>query len=129
MKTEIKSGGEMFAVIVDLVSIQEGTFPVTDSTWSIQLLLMKRNSGHVVAKHTHKKIVKTTQQPQEAIVVIKGAIEASIFDESGGLIEKKNVTAGQCLLLIRGGHEVRVIEDALMYAFKDGPFVEDTIPL
>lgn len=119
----------MFAVIVDLESIQEGAFPVTDPRDSIQLLLMKRKSGHVVAKHTHKKIPKTTQQPQEAIVVIKGAIEASIFDNKGDLIEKKNVTAGQCLLMLQGGHEIRVIEDALMYAFKDGPFVDDTIPL
>lgn len=119
----------MFAVIVDLESIQEGTFPVTDPMWSIQLLLMKRKKGHVVAKHTHKRIIKTTQQPQEAIVVIKGAIEASIFDEKGDLIEKKNITAGQCLLIIRGGHEVRIIEDALIYAFKDGPYKEDKILL
>ncbi|MBI5458052.1 hypothetical protein HY971_05010 [Candidatus Kaiserbacteria bacterium] len=129
MRTEIKSGGEVFAVVLDLESIQEGTFPATDPAWSIQLLLMKRKSGHVVAKHTHKKITKTTQQPQEAIVVIKGAIEASIFDEKGELIENKRVTEGQCLLIIRGGHEVRVIEDALMYAFKDGPFVDDKIAL
>lgn len=129
MITEIKSGGEVFAVIVNLESIQEGTFPVTDPRGSIQLLLMKRKCGHVVAKHTHKKITKTTQQPQEAIVVIKGAIEASIFDEKGDLIEKRSITAGQCLLIIQGGHEVRIIEDALMYAFKDGPFVDDTIPL
>ena len=129
MRTEIKSKGEMFAVVVDLESIQEGTFPVTDPMWSIQLLLMNRTKGHVVAKHTHKKITKTTQEPQEAIVVIKGAIEASIFDEKGDLIEKKSITAGQCLLIIRGGHEVRVIEDALMYVFKDGPFVDVKIAL
>lgn len=129
MITEIKSGGEIFAVIADLESIQEGTSPVTDPAWSIQLLLMKRKKDHVVAKHTHKKITKTTEQPQEAIVVIKGVIEASIFDGKGDLIEKKNVTAGQCLLLVQGGHEVRIIEDALMYAFKDGPFVDDTILL
>ncbi len=119
----------MFAVIFDLESIQEGTFPVTDPRGSIQLLLMKRKKDHVVAKHTHQKIIKTTQQPQEAIVVVKGAIEASIFDEKGDLIEKKSVTAGQCLLIVRGGHEVRITEDALIYAFKDGPFVDDKIPL
>lgn len=129
MRTEIKSGAEIFAVLVDLESIQEGTFPATDPLGTIQLLLMKRTKGHVVAKHTHKKITKTTQQPQEAIVVIKGAIEASIFDEHGDLIENKKVTAGQCLLILRGGHEVRVIEDALMYAFKDGPFLDDKIAL
>ncbi len=129
MTTEIKSGGEIFAVILDLESLQEGTFPATDPQGSIQLLLMKRKKGHVVAKHTHKKTLKTTEQPQEALVVIKGAIEVSIFDEKAELIEKKNITAGQCLLILRGGHEVRMIEDALIYAFKDGPFVDDKISL
>lgn len=129
MRTDIKSEGEIFAAVIDLETVKEGTFPVTDPAWSLQLLLMNRTKGHVVAKHTHQKITKTTEQPQEAIVVMKGEIEASIFDKAGALIEKRNITAGQCLLMLQGGHEIRVIEDSLMYAFKDGPFIEDTITL
>jgi tellurite resistance-related uncharacterized protein len=129
MTTEITSSGETFAILVDLESLQEGSFPATDPTWTIQLLLMNRRKGHVVAKHTHKKLLKTTQQPQEAIVVMKGAIEASIFDEKGDLIEKKDVTAGQCLIILKGWHEVRITEDALIYAFKDGPYMDDKIAL
>ncbi len=129
MRTEITSAGEIFAIALDLESIQEGSFPATDPAWSIQLLLMNRKKGHVVAKHTHKKIPKTTQQPQEAMVVIKGAIEASIFDEKADLIEKITITAGQCLMILRGAHEVRFLDDALVYAFKDGPFTDDKIAL
>lgn len=129
MITEIKSGDEVFAAIVDLESSREGSFPATDPSWTIQLLMMNRKKGHVVTKHSHKKIPKTTQQPQEALVVIKGAIEASIFDEKGDLIENAAVKAGQCLLILKGWHEVRVTDDALMYAFKDGPFLDDKISL
>lgn len=129
MRTETKSGDEVFAVALDLESIQEGSFPATDPLWSIQLLLMNRKKGHVVAKHTHKKLLKTTQQPQEAMVVIRGVIEASIFDEAAELIGKTTVTEGQCLMILRGAHEVRFLEDALVYAFKDGPFVDDKISL
>ncbi len=129
MTTEIKSGEEVYAIHVDLASIKEGSFPATDPAATIQLLLMNRKKGHVVAKHSHKKLVKTTQQPQEALVVMTGAIEASIFDEKGDLIEKMDVTPGQCLLILRGWHEVRFTEDALVYAFKDGPFMDDKISL
>lgn len=127
MVTKIKSGNKIFALVLDLSSIKEGTFPITDSSWSLQLLLMKRKQGHVVAKHIHKKIRKVTKQPQEAIVVMKGAIEASIFDRKGKIIAKKNVSSGQCLLIVDGAHEIKITKNSLIYAFKDGPYVEDKI--
>ncbi len=127
MITEIKSGNKVFALVIDLSSVKEGTFPVTDPSWPLQLLLMKRKRGHVVAKHMHKKIRKVTKQPQEAVVVVKGAIEASIFDRKGKIIAKKNVSSGQCLLIVDGAHEIKIIKDALIYAFKDGPYVDDKV--
>ena len=65
----------------------------------------------------------------EAIVVVRGAIQASIFDRYGELIAKKSVSSGQCLLIIDGAHEVKVKKNALMYAFKDGPYREDKVML
>jgi hypothetical protein len=102
---------------------------VTHPSWPLQLLLMKRKQGHVVSKHMHKKIRKITQQPQEALVVIKGAVQASIFDRKGKLIAKKNISAGQCLLIVDGAHEVKMTKNSLIYAFKDGPHVDDKISL
>jgi hypothetical protein len=127
MVTKIKSGNKIFALVLDLSSIKEGTFPVTDPSWPLQLLLMKRKQGHVVVKHVHKKIRKVTRQPQEAIVVMKGAIEASIFDRKGKIITKKNVSSGQCLLIVDGAHEIKITKNALIYAFKDGPYVDDKV--
>jgi len=129
MVTKIKSGNKIFALLIDLSSIKEGTFPVTNPSWPLQLLLMKRKRGHVVVKHMHKKIRKVTQQPQEAIVVMKGVVEASIFDRKGKIIAKKNISSGQCLFIVDGGHEIKIIKNALIYAFKDGPYVDDKIPL
>ncbi|MEK7131324.1 MAG: hypothetical protein AAB797_01130 [Patescibacteria group bacterium] len=127
MITEIKSGKKIFALVFDLASLKEGTFPVTNPLWPLQLLLMKRKKGHVVAKHTHKKIRKFSQQPQEAIIVIKGSIQASIFNNRGKIIAKKNISAGQCLLMADGAHEVKITKNALIYAFKDGPYVDDKV--
>ncbi len=127
MITKITSGKKIFALVADLSSAKEGTFPVTNPSWPLQLLLMKRKKGHVVLKHIHRKIRKIIQQPQEALVVIKGAIEAKIFDRKGKFIAKKNVSAGQCLLLVDGGHEVKFTKDSLIYSFKDGPHRDDKI--
>lgn len=117
------------ALVVDFASAKEGTHPVTPVAWPLQLLLMKRPAGHVVAKHMHKRIRKTSQQPQEALVVIKGQLEAKIFDRKARFIAKKKVTAGQCLLLVDGAHEVKFTKNSLIYAFKDGPHKNDKIAL
>lgn len=129
MINEIKSGKRIYALIIDIASSKEGSFPVTDPSWALQLLLMRRKRGHVVSKHMHKKILKYTRQPQEALVVVKGAIEASIFDRKGKLLAKKNISSGQCLLLVDGAHEVKMTKNSLIYAFKDGPYVDDKIVL
>lgn len=129
MITEIKSGNKIFALLIDLSSLQEGTFPVTNPSWAIQLLLMKRKRGHIVRKHMHKKIRKSSVQPMEALVVVQGAVEVRIFDRKGTFIAKKNLTSGQCLLIVDGAHELEVKKDSLMYAFKDGPYKEDKVLL
>jgi len=77
----------------------------------------------------HRKIKKFSKQPQEALVVVRGAILASIFDRKGTLLAKKKITPGQCLLIVDGGHEVKFTKNSLVYAFKDGPFVDDKIIL
>src|SRR3989344_7399414 len=125
MITEVKSGNRVFAVAIGLSSIKEGSFPVTNPSWPLQLLLIKRKKGHVVARHMHRKLEKIPRQPQEAIVVIKGSLEARIFDRKGKFLAKKKVSAGQCLLILDGAHEVKFTKDSLVYAFKDGPFVDD----
>jgi len=129
MITQIKLGKKIFALVIDLTTIKEGASPATHPSWPLQLLLMKRKKGHIVSKHMHKKVRKITKQPQEAIVVVKGAIEAKIFDRKGKLITKKNISQGQCLLLVDGAHEVKFTKDSLVYAFKDGPYVDDKISL
>ena len=127
MIIKVKSGNKIFALIVDLSDAKSGSFPVTHPAWPLQLVLMNRKAGHIVAKHVHRKISKISKQPQEALVIIKGAIEAKIFDRRGKFIAKKRVGAGQCLLLVDGAHEVKFTKNSLVYAFKDGPHKEDKI--
>lgn len=128
MRTEIRSkDGHLFALLLDLSDAQEGTSPASEHSWSLQTLLMRRPSGHVVRKHMHEILTKTSEQPMEALVVIRGAVEARIFDRIGKLAGTTNVAAGQCLLIVDGAHEITFTEDTIAYEFKPGPYKEDKI--
>ena len=132
MITEIRAqdgARDLFALLIDIEESSEGTVSVTDPSWSLQLLVMNRTKGHVVRKHMHKKLSKSSSQPMEAMVVVRGEIQANIYDRTGAPGREGSVSAGQCLLIIDGAHEVHVKKDALIYAFKDGPYKGDKIPL
>ena len=127
MISEIKSGKKIYGLIVNFFNASQGTHSASDPAWPLQLLLMKRAKGHVVSRHMHKRVEKVVKQPQEALVVIRGAVRAVIWDRSGKKIGTYNVSAGQCLFLADGAHEIEFTKNTLVFAFKTGPYVDDKI--
>ena len=59
---------------------------------------------------------------QEAWVVIKGKVEVSYFNELGHLIRKEILEEGDVSITLHGGHTYTILEDALVYEFKTGPY-------
>jgi len=129
MITKISSNGKLVALLIGGSDVDDGTHPITDSAWSLQLLMMKRKKGHVFAKHTHKVIERATELLQEAIVVCKGKLLITVCNRAGEDIGPYEVSTGQCLFLVDGGYKVEVLEDTEFYEFKNGPHEDDKILL
>lgn len=129
MITEIKSGNKVVALLVDNSDIEYGTHPITDSKWSLQLLMMRRKTGHVFAKHTHSAIARSIPDLQEAIVVTDGKLLITVCERNGKDVGAYEVSSGQCLFLADGGYKIEVLEDAAFYEFKNGPHEDDKILL
>jgi hypothetical protein len=129
MITEIKFKNKIVALLVDNSDIEDGTHPITDSKWSLQLLMMRRKTGHVFAKHTHSAINRETPDLQEAIVVTAGKLLITVCDRGGEDIGAYEVSSGQCLFLADGGYKIEVLKDAAFYEFKNGPHEDDKILL
>lgn len=125
MVTRITAGDTLVALLVDGADITDGTHPITDSVWSLQLLMMKREAGHVFVKHTHAAVNRSTSDLQEAIVVNQGKLLVTVCDRNGHDVGAYEVSPGQCLFLVDGGYEISVLEDAVFYEFKNGPHTED----
>lgn len=129
MIKEIKADDELIALLIDNADIEEGTRPITESAWSLQMLMMKRPKGHVFAKHTHALMDRSTRLLQEAIVVTTGKILVTVCDREGTDISDHEVSSGQCLFLVNGGYKIEVVEDATFYEFKNGPHEDDKVLL
>lgn len=129
MITEIKLEDKLIALLVDNRDIEDGTHPLTNSAWSLQMLMMKRKVGHVFAKHTHAVIDRSTSSLQEAVIVTKGKLSVTVCDRSGENVGVYEVSSGQCLFLVDGGYKIEVLEDTTFYEFKNGPHSEDKVLL
>jgi len=127
MIKEIVSGDMIFAIIADASDCTEGIQPLTDSAWPLQALMRAHKKGHRVAAHAHKEVSRVTKRLHEGLVVISGTLRARIFDTKRKEIGVYDVLPGQCLLMLNGGHEIEVINDAVVYEFKNGPYVDDKI--
>lgn len=129
MITEISSNGTLIALHVDNKDINDGTHPVTQSPWPLQMLMMRRKKGHVFAKHTHQSIDRPTATLQEAIIVTEGTLSVTVCTRAGDDVGRYEVGTGQCLFLVDGGYKIEVSEDAAFYEFKNGPHSDDKILL
>lgn len=129
MTQEISSEGTVFALIADTSDIAEGVYPLTDPMFSLQVMSRKHMAGYIAPKHTHKEVLRSSVQVNEALVVMSGEITARIGDMEGKDIGTYTISVGQCLLMLKGTHEIIVTKDALLYEFKNGPFVDDKVLL
>ena len=74
----------------------------------------------------HKHISKHVEHDitQESWIVIKGKIEAILYDLDDTILEKVILRQGSCSITFRGGHNYRCLEDnTLVYEIKDGPYL------
>lgn len=129
MIKKIELNNKLFALYVSHAGMEDGTLPITEHEYSLQMLMMKRAAGHVFVKHTHQPIKRETDDLKEVLVVTKGKIEVRLCDVDGSFVANVVLSEGECLYLVAGGFEIEVIEDAEFFEFKNGPFVEDKILL
>lgn len=123
----IKQDERVIAVVFD-GQFDEGTKPLTDEQWPLQVISLNHPAGKVLASHYHRPTQRTTESLMEMLVVLTGRALVTIYDRQTPL-EKIELSAGQSVMLVDGGIGIEIIEDAQMLEFKNGPFVEDKVVL
>jgi cupin fold WbuC family metalloprotein len=106
-------------------SFPEGTVSATEEKEALQILTLKHPAGKVVAPHRHISHVRTTEHLQECIVVIRGRIRLSFFDDKANIVASVEVGNGEACVTLSGGHSVEFLEDSEVIELKNGPYFND----
>jgi hypothetical protein len=88
----------------------------------LQAAVIPLPQGRVVKSHQHVATARTTTGTAEAWVVMSGVVQAQLFDTNQALLETMTLGCGDCMVLYRGGHNLTVIESAVIFEIKNGPY-------
>ncbi|MBI5045428.1 MAG: hypothetical protein HZC14_00220 [Candidatus Niyogibacteria bacterium] len=108
-------------------ALPKGSVPVTSDAEFLQLLTLKHKKGYQIKPHAHISKRRITKMLQECLVVRRGKIRVDFYAPNKKIFKYVYVKAGEALIILRGGHGVRVMQDAEIFELKNGPFVDDKV--
>ena len=126
MKIVKSPSGKILAKHIVQEDIRDGLGFFSDDSDFIQVGTWRYEEGKDLLAHQHNLVQRTVERTQEVLVIQKGAIQASIFDENEEhtLLERFDVKQGEVLILLHGAHGYKILEDGTQVVeIKNGPYL------
>ena len=124
---EIKDkNGKLLAMIIDYESVNQSKHFATKNNQELQVATFNLEKNEEIIKHIHPPQDRNIKTTSEVLIVLKGKIEYEIYDEDLEFCASGVVGSGSMLVLINGGHGLRIIDDAKFIEVKQGPYDEST---
>ena len=89
---------------------------------SFQFGLLAHKAGFVEPPHYHKPITRTIVDLQQMFLVQRGKVAVQLYSDEKTLLREVVLAPGDAIVLARGIHALRVIEDMQCISVKQGPF-------
>lgn len=112
----------VLAIIVKASLVADTTEFLTDSEENFQVGFVVKGAGEDVPAHRHKPIVRTIRGTAEALFVKQGKCALDIYDDLGKIISTHSIDSGDVVLLLAGGHGLRVLAPTVLIEVKQGPY-------
>jgi hypothetical protein len=118
----ISSGGNVLAYIVRAAMAPASTTFVTAPELNQQVGFVVYPRGGEVARHLHLPVERSIVGTSEVIVVKSGRCELDVYDDQRALVATRELSTGDVMLMVGGGHGFRMLEDTILLEVKQGPY-------
>ena len=119
---KISVNDEIYALLAADEDIKAGSEWIGEKIESLQASRMNYPAGKEFRVHHHILNPRTIKRTQESFVVIKGRLAVDVYDNESVFLGTLEAGPGEAVIVYRGGHGVRVLEDCLAYEIKAGQF-------
>ena len=122
---EIVKDGKILARHITPDDIKPGLISLTRDDEFLQVVAWGHyEKGKYLQDHWHNEFERTAMRTYEAVYVVKGAIEARLFDLNLVPVETLTVKQGELLILLESAHGYTILEDdTTVLEIKNGPFM------
>lgn len=119
----VSHDGATLAMLLKAEDLAPGLCFFTKDEDFIQVGSWNYENGAVLAAHNHHHLPRRATRTQEAVVVVRGRVRATVYteaDQPAGVLE---AGPGEVLILLAGGHGYQILEDdTLAIEIKNGPY-------
>jgi hypothetical protein len=123
---KIEQQGTLYAFIVRRdTSKPDSVQFLTPDEFPLQLGLIERPSGYAFRPHIHRDMRYDVNTTQEVLYVERGRVRVTIYTPEWEVIRRTEMTAGDILFSVTGGHGFEVLEDVRLIEVKQGPYPGD----
>lgn len=118
----VTAGGRQLAWILRADRLPASTEFVTPPTSAFQAGFIVYPAGGQVRPHLHRPVERVLTDTSEALLVRKGRMHADFYDIDGEQVATHEMSEGDVLVLLAGGHGFRMEEDTVLIEIKQGPY-------
>lgn len=120
---EIWAKGQLLAKIIPAGYDNDGINFVTGPEMSQQVGVLQHPKGHKIPPHIHNHILRESEITQEVLFIKSGRVAVDFYDTERVFVETKIISAGDILILLRGGHGFEVLDNhTQIIESKSGPY-------
>lgn len=76
----------------------------------------------VIKRHLHRSLERHLIGTSEVLLIRKGHCEIDIYNNDRELVATRELSAGDLMLMVGGGHGFRMLEDTVFLEIKQGPY-------
>jgi len=121
---EIKDGDQVLARHIPAdTAWQSGLNFYSNEDEYLQIGVWGYKAGKRLQGHIHRTVKREILRTQEALFVRRGRIRATIYTDAAQEVAQLDVSAGDIVVLLSGGHGYEILEDRTeVLEVKNGPY-------
>ena len=122
---EIIKDGKILARYITQEDIKPGLISFTNDNEFLQVVAWGHyEKDKYLQDHWHNKFPRTAERTYEVVYIVKGSIEARLFDLDLVPVETLVIHQGELLILLESAHGYTILEeDTTVLEIKNGPFL------
>jgi hypothetical protein len=120
---KIAKGNQIYAIVIRQSLPQEGYNFISDDKDSLQVGVNHYAANTTNKPHFHLPLERALQDTLEVLHIDFGKCLLYIYDENQTRFFDTEIQTGDTLILLKGGHSLKILEKTKIIEVKQGPYL------